>query len=41
MDYAVLIGGDEQAVTEFDTAMGFAFLNPFGVLLENGVKLLA
>jgi len=37
----VLIGGDEEAPTEFDVGSTFAFGNPFGVLFEEGVEFFA
>ena len=35
----VLVGGDEEAPTEFDVGAAFAFGDPFGVLFEEGVEL--
>lgn len=38
MDQLVLVGGDEEAATEFYIGAAFAFGDPFGVLFEEGVK---
>ncbi len=34
----MLVGGDEETVAEFDVGAGFAFLNPLGVGLEEGIN---
>lgn len=39
MDEVVLVGGDEEAATEFDAGSAFAFGDPFGVLFEEGKEL--
>jgi hypothetical protein len=38
MNELVLVGGDEDAPTEFDVGTAFAFGDPFGVLLKDGVE---
>lgn len=38
MDELVLVGGDEEAATEFDVGSAFAFGDPFGVLFKEGVE---
>jgi hypothetical protein len=38
MDKVVLVGGDEEAPTEFYVGAAFAFGDPFGVLFEEGVE---